>query len=740
MNGTLRDCKCVLGLFGPGYKSRIDSTAEKSGAYQEYNTIVTRLHGKVGTAKPKVIPVLWAGEGIEDTVPDLLMSSNPIVTDLRKFRTLGQRHTAPFLPEKTKEDCYPKLDKIAEALQMQEEIVSPEVEHIARDNLHRMLSPGGDPLTEETSVADILQVKYEHGKYDAESFLEHYYTKTRFSKRLKFRNVGLISGRKGSGKTTLVQIRELEAEDSAFFPVIDVSVNSWNIHSLIQNTSFTQSEGDFNYIDLEVRFFDFVWSAFVSLSMAISLTYHERNRSGEASPGVGRLLNSSFSAKTLDRLIGDAETVDDFDYAALFDHSVTAARRYIQKIVDQASSLDEESFKQDVLKGISIRKFLFDLFGNEFNKMKSAIYENGNKRFLFCFDRFDTEIQQYRKIDAQMDEKVKKRRSEREVNWLSSLTVFVNRTLRPDQLAHDRDIYEYFAHVKFLVVLPFDRIEEIRRNQRDSISSETVEEIRWQPKELLTMLRKRIQVLYGVKDDAIDKTKIKDALKRFEICRSMACPQLPDESHVMLGNKPFKMDLFLYVLRHTLFRPRDILIHYASILAYLESVKGRAPRDITEPIREIISQETQKIVEYEFVGELRDTWTNIDDVLKLFMGSEQVISAKNLEQIIGPIDFKFYHHGSDLTKFSHKLEFLYGIGFLGFRSTRQAGAGKNQNWFNFDFMTSQARLPFDSDAVMRHIEFAIHPIFVESLYLSTNHKKPVLLFDWRKLDELDRPD
>lgn len=740
MEETLGDCACVLGLFGPKYKERIDTTAHASGAFQEYNTIVTRLDGRLGNIKPKIIPVLWAGKEISKSVPDLLMTSNPFVADLSSFRAHGTKKVEPFLPGPLRDKYDSTLDKIASALLLHEEICSQEVLNNTAKNLSQMLDPTAKRSDSSLSITDILQVKYEHGRYDAHSFRDLYFTKTRFSKRLKDRNVGLISGRKGSGKTTLVQIRELEAQDSDYFPAIDVSVNDWKLHELIQSTSFNQSEGDFKYIDLEVRFLEFVWAAFVSLSMVVSLTFYEKRKRKDPSVTVGKYIKYPATADILDHLIADTKNFQDFDYAALFDQSVTTVRRYIQNVVDRASADDEASFRRDVLHATTVRRFLFDVFGSNFRNLRSGIYENGNKRFLFCFDRFDTEIQQYRKIDIVQPVDVRQRRSEREINWLSSLVLFVNRTVRPDQLSEDRDIYEFFSAIKFLVVLPYDRIEEVRRSQRDSISSETVEEIRWQPKELLTMLRKRMQVLYNISDEHLKKGVNRDALKRFDLCKAAACPQLPERSYVLLGNIKFSIDLFLYVLRHTLFRPRDILIHYASILGYLESIKGRGARDVTEPIREIISQESQKIVEYEFIGELRDTWTNIDEILNLFMGSDQVVSAKNLEEILGSVAFKFYHQGSDLTTFPAKLEFLYAIGFLGFRSTRPSGSGKNQNGFNFDFMSSQMKLPFNAEPVMRHIEFAIHPMFVETLFLSTNHRKPVLLFDWLKLDETDRPE
>lgn len=738
MNKTLAECRCVLGLFGPGYKQRVDNTIERSGAYQEYNTIVTRMDGRLGPAKPRLIPVLWAGDGIDGSIPELLMTSNPIVTDLRKFRTLGQGHVEPYLPEKTREQCYPKLDEIAAALLLQEEVGSGEVQERALENLKRMVDPIGDETRNLRTVEDVLQIKYEHGDYTAEKFKETFYTKTRFTKQLNQKNVGLVSGRKGSGKTTLVQIREYEAQRTDFFPVLDISVKNWNLHGLIQNTSFTQSEGDFKYIDLEVRFFDFVWCAFVAQCMVVSLAYDEKENSGSFR-GSGTYMNSEFSARSIDRLIEGAPKISDFFFSALFDHSVSTARLYIQKVVDQASAENEETFRQDVLQGISIKRFLFDIFGNEFSKLNSSVYARGNKRFLFCVDRFDTEIQQYRKIDAGLDPITRDRRAEREVNWLSSLTDFVNRTLRPDRLDKDVNVYEFFSKVKFLVVLPYDRVEEIRRHQRDSIASESVEEIYWQPKELLTMLRKRIQVLRGISDADFGKDNHKDALARFRnLCR-IACPELPEGSFIALGAKKFEMDLFLYVLRHTFFRPRDVLIHYAAILAYLESVNGRYPRDTSGPIREIVSYQSQRIVDLEFLGELRDAWTNIDDVMKLFMGGEQILSNRDMTEIIGATDFKFHYSDSNITELSEKLEFLYGIGFLGFRSTRQVGSARNHDWFNFKFLSSGGALPFDSPKVMRHVELAIHPIFIESLFLQTSHVRPVLRLDWNRVNEMDRP-
>ena len=156
-----------------------------------------------------------------------------------------------------------------------------------------------------------------------------------------------------------------------------------------------------------------------------------------------------------------------------------------------------------------------------------------------------------------------------------------------------------------------------------------------------------------------------------------------------------------------------------------------------ESIREIVSREAQRIVTEEFIGELRDTWTNIEEIMALFMGQNQVLSARDVEKIIGVNDFDFFYDSAGLTDFSDKVEFLYDIGFFGFRSTRLAAAEK-QKTFSFSFFNRPHKLPFHSKNVMKSIEFAIHPIFVEHLFLGISPKQPVLDFNWEILNKMDR--
>lgn len=737
---NLKSCDCVLGLFGPEYKKRIDNSVRYSGAFIEYDVLISRLNDKIPGPKPRLVPVHWAGSNITEAVPGLIMGPNPFVADLSAFRASGLVIDEPFLPEKLADRYETTLRGVARSLLLQESIASTTAKRQHTITLQKLLlNRSEDDIDDNLDIGEVLKFKYEEGAYTTNGFREHLFTKTRFFRHLQNRNVGLISGRKGSGKTTLVQIQEYEASLEDCFPVIDISVNNWKLHMLIQNQTFRQAQSDFEYVDLEVNFFDFVWPIFVALCLTASVLFDRRERGKPVASG--QVVSEEFVGRQLDRLISDCSVFRKFRFDSLFEISVISARKYMQSVVDRSSSESEEKFRLDVLGSLSIRGALFELFGQDMARLFAAIDGAQNsttsRKFVFGFDRFDTEIQKYRQFDLHMADVERNERAAREVAWLSSLTKFVNKTRSYDRSDPQEEFYKYFAKIRFLVVLPYDRVREILDSQRDSITSEVIEEIHWQPKELLTMLRKRIQTLYNIDDREIDKVHNPTPEQRFKKCLSAGRVPLPEKSHIQLGTLRIEMDLFLYILRHSLFRPRDILIHYAAIIGHVESVRGKGERDLRESIREIVSREAQRIVSEEFIGELRDTWTNIEDILALFMGQNQVLSSRDVEAIIGSRDFDFYYEAAGLSDFGQKVEFLYDIGFLGYRSTR-ASAAEKQRTFTFSFFGGAQRLPFQSKNVMRTIEFAVHPIFVEHLFLGINPRQPVLAFNWEELNKIDR--
>lgn len=735
MRQKLRASHAVLMLLGPEYKDRVDNTRTGTGAYQEFDTIIARNEDPTKYGKLKMIPVHWAGKDIPDAFPTLLRRMNPFSCSLNEFRAHGITQGHPFIPAQTLINHNETLNKISHQLLTHDEYSNQEAISVRASHLARMLTPTRPgPRGDRCRIEDVLQVKFEHGKYDPAEFKQRFFTKTRFSQRLNERNVGLISGRKGSGKTTLVQIRELEASSEEFFPVIDIAVDGWNLHALIQGKAYRQVHGDFEYADmLEARFFDYAWAGFVALCMCESV----RRAMYKHGSSSDELIEDRDVALEFDRIVSAGPDEEKANYADLFLLSVTAVRSFIQKVVDEANATSEDKFKLDIQTRLSITNFLESLLGTNFTRITVPITRLGSKRFLFCLDRFDNEIQQYRKENVGLTETQKMVRAQREIEWLGSLMMFVQRTIRLGKESPEWRAYSLFSAVKFFVVLPYDREIELSSLHRDAVAGERIEEIRWQPKELLTMLRKRIQAIYDISMEDLKKRSGEPPEERFNRCLALACPDLPHEVYVSVGRRNFDIDLFLDVLRHSFFRPRDVIIYYAAILGYYDTMVKRGRKIDIESIREAISHETRTIVDFEFIGELKDSWTNILEVLDCFKGREQIMTARRLEEIIGPVEFVFYERSLRVTKFSEKINFLYELGFLGYKNPRQVGKKNDQEDFNFSFMGRNTPPAFESSQILRLLEFAVHPIFIEKLFLVVNSEAPVLYLNWDRINSLD---
>lgn len=733
MRDDLSESETVLALFGPKYKERYDNTLEHTGAYQELDMIIARMENRGQYLKPRVIPIIWQGADITASFPGHFQTSNPLTCDLSDFRAHGTTHGDPFIPETTLRKFSKELDKISdilleESLRHSESYQKKRAEYFA----HLLQPTIPEDQIEKLDVKEILQFKYEHGRYDAQTFEKLFFTNTRFFNSLKTKRAGLVCGRKGAGKTTLVQIREAEASAEDFYPPINIAVDGWSIHYLFQHTTFKQVESDFEYLELEIKFFDYVWITFLFLCICESLT----RECGRETPS--KVLLSDKIRREFEKTITVTNPKDTVYYQSLFQLAISGARGFIQSVVDKADSKSEDHFRLDVLRNMSVKNLLYSIFGQGLEGIRNQAQASGCKKFLFCFDRFDTELQRYRDDKTEYNPALREERGQRELDWLSSLVLLVRKIDKPDRLSSEFEIFDFLSCVNFLVVLPYDRALEIHGSQRDSIANEPIQELSWQPKELMTMLRRRIQAIYDISDEMLEKKTNRTPQARLERCFSLACKDLPDKLYVALNHQIVEMDFFLYILRHTFFRPRDLLIHYAPIITHCDMMtKRRLPIEV-DTLREIVSRHNRTIVDFEFVNELEGSWTNIEKVLALFKGRQQVWENRKLKQLIGPVKFDFHQSTNSIMRYEKKLEFLYNIGFLGLKNKKSYGAKADQQDFVFSFMGADRRDSFDSDEILSNLLFGIHPIFVESLHLKVDPDHPVMMLSWEMLNRFDR--
>ena len=426
----------------------------------------------------------------------------------------------------------------------------------------------------------------------------------------------------------------------------------------------------------------------------------------------------------------------------LFKLSIDFVKYFIQNAIDSSSTADEDQFKRDLNDKINVENCTELLFGKGYSSIIEVLtFFSQGRKFLFCLDRFDTEIQGYRKdtISRVSDPAQRRDREEREVSWIQGLVELIDNLRTPDFYSHRQRFYKTFSDsVDFCVPLPKDRFFEVQRRRRDSISSPNQGEINWHPFELLTMLRKRLQRLWSISDSELGKSPQLNALERYRRCLTVSGRRIPEVVYVNVkGGGQFQIDLFLGVLRHTFFRPRDVVIFFSQIISYIEGVtRRRSGQPSIAAINRIISRYTRRIVQDEFIGEFEDTIKNIRQIMDVFRGKDQTMDIRLLGEAIGRMNFDIFSE-TPVVSVEEKIRTLYEIGFLGVRTKDGSIGGFPSDDYDFVFLNPGIVSSLGSPNIVAQLQFAVHPVFIESLNLRLSETKPVLYLNWDRIAELD---
>jgi hypothetical protein len=219
--------------------------------------------------------------------------------------------------------------------------------------------------------------------------------------------------------------------------------------------------------------------------------------------------------------------------------------------------------------------------------------------------------------------------------------------------------------------------------------------------------------------------------------QKLANRSLPLEVVMEIGNRQFPIDVFLYTLRHSFFRPRDILIYFAGIIASLEAARRRHMEISGDAIKAIVSKLTYRVVKEEFIGEFTDTIKNLGDVLQKFRFSQQILEYVQIAKLLESVNFVMYG-GEVVLETTIKIRLLYEIGFVGICSQNGQIGGVPSNAYQFFFFAPRLTEALDSVDVTQQLNYAIHPAFVEYLNLRTGNHLPVLYLNWEDIERSDQ--
>src|SRR5262245_60500159 len=84
------------------------------------------------------------------------------------------------------------------------------------------------------------------------------------------------------------------------------------------------------------------------------------------------------------------------------------------------------------------------------------------------------------------------------------------------------------------------------------------------------------------------------------------------------NGQPVRISLFFYLLRHTFWRPRDMLYYLAKIITTYDSMRGAKKVLSAELLKRIVASTTYDVIRGEFIREFNSMCPNIEAIIKQF--------------------------------------------------------------------------------------------------------------------------
>jgi hypothetical protein len=468
------------------------------------------------------------------------------------------------------------------------------------------------------------------------------------------------------------------------------------------------------------RAFELTWEALLMLATMEAITLLDTN--GELNSIQGRLFTPI--RVFIDKIKGTAGANSRIQWGAgdLFNYAFNATMAFVRECIDGARS-DPAVFLVDIGVRFSREGYLNFIFQSDVVDNFRTLLRTFNKRFLITLDGFDTAFDRFRldSIRAHDEDKMR-RRSHFEVDWLRSL-------LSLAMQARTRGADYFYSTLDFCITAPKDRFMEVIRVERDSYRHwQRWCTLHWSGIELAILLRKRLEVLAGPKAKTRRESSPHERLE--DILQNKLFRHIPRELDFEYNGKPYKVPLFLYVLRHTFWRPREVLVYYAAILALADTMKRWNYEVTTEGVRQCVKATTRQIIQSEFLGEFSSTVVNIKDIVRSFKKSQSIIPYENLREQLLTLEFKFASGQLDETDMMEKIRFLYEIGFIGVKADKDLRDEFGLDLDHAFYFNEGSSLMSADEEDIRNWEFVIHPIFTEYLRLDTNGQDLTLQFTW----------
>jgi hypothetical protein len=702
----------VILILTPAYKRKVSD--RKGGVYDEFSRLLVRYEESNLEIAPlesiisaenqikrfQILPVLFSGSR-DDSVPTRIRSLRCLdVTDLVVSRKPNGEFQISDADSKKFGDVVQKLTS-----QIITTTIMDTEEYISNSKYY------------DDCFID-LKARTHPGRSGDATF-EKLFVKTNSYALIEKQQVFFVVGRKGSGKSTITKALPL-LNTERYLSHLEINADHYNLEALFALFSSSQYRSDSDSFFPRIKAFEMTWEAVALIS---ALQYLSAKSSV---PEELTILNDFLSTLT-----GDSPRQPDgisWGVSDLFSYCFARNIAFTQQCID-TSRTEPDFFWVDVESLYNLEDFLIFVLSREVLSLGRCLIRSFTGKFLVSLDGFDDAFDSFRVNTMRSgDRRIMAERAHFEIDWLRSILSF---TLR----AHRYNDNYLYSRLEFCIAAPLDRFLEVARINRDSYRAiGRWHSIQWSGIELSILLRKRLE--YVISNDYESPRNLSPEERLAHVLNSRPLRMFPKEISFQYNDTTISIPLFIYVLRHTFWRPREVLIYYSRLLALVDSLKKWNKDITTESLRRCIKRTTETIIKNQFLNEFKTSLLNIEEVIHSFKKQPNILDYDKLVSIVHPVDFIFATDTCFAATIVEKLRYLYDVGFIGFflSKNQQQRLGSSHK---HSFIFNEGPLIFSHDNIdeadICEFKYLIHPIFCEYLMLNTDDSDFTLVFDWEYL-------
>lgn len=706
----------IIVILTPQYKKRVESRI--GGVYTEFSKIMERYNKELRAANKKVIqksssekllikppfclaPLIFSSD-IENSCPKEL--STKLCDNFSEYRAHRRKNGNLYITPETRRNYKDKIKKIVSMIQA--------YYSGSTDDFKKSFDEIWDKFFRTTKSEYVQENLY----------LENVFVKTRSFNLVSSQTSYLLIGRKGSGKSTITS-HLAGPNNERYKKHVDINVNDFKLDYAYTFINSPRNKDEQPITINQIETFEITWKLFIYICCIESIVFEYKE--DKLSPSQKK--HTTELIKFLSEINGENILEENYPYKALYYWCYGKIFEIKDDVISNSRS-NLSDFSSDLIKNLSSENIIKKVIGKKVIESLEKILKECNRRFLISLDGFDTAFDEFRMgmryIPIEKEELLNRVRFE--LDWLRS---FIHVML---EMKSNSNEIPLLSLIDFCAVVPTDRFLEIKKNERDAyVYISKHYDIKWSGIELSIMLRKRLELLGNYKTDPKDRPydRLKDVLES-------EFSSLPENITINVSGRDYIVSLFIAVLRHTFWRPREILIYYTKIISVARDFKKRGIEVTNFTISKCISDTTREIISTEFINEFQRHCLNIEDILLSFRGVKQILDINELKNILQKCHFNFIDREESVFEFDQKIDFLYEIGFLGFRAN--SNLSKRFTLLHNDifwFMTSNDLFENIKIGNYEGCKFILHPIFCEYLDLDTSNQDLTLNFDWDYLEK-----